>query len=193
MKRRAFLTVLVIVALVVPVATQAVAAESSGTQQLDVQVMYSDLLSIDVGSVYFGELLPPAARQHGFWLSVMDTTSEPWQVTAQGDDLRTYDYECIEVDEWGECLFWEQIPVASIAAENVTLHGPSLSDRVVGSEVTLSSTPQLFMTGAARTDDQYWIGWWEDDPLAALSVPAGTPGGYYQTMVTYTIMNTPQP
>jgi hypothetical protein len=190
MRRNAFLAAILAALLVATVATTAIAAENSGEQYLDVEVLDADLLSIWVDSVYFGGILPPATRSYGFQLGIHNTTTDPWQVTVEGNDLTAGYYECHEWDEnWDDCLDAEYVELGTIPSSYVTLHGPS-REGVVGYPTILGPSPQLFMAGAARTGEEYDIGWWDTPPQVDLEVPSGTPGGWYRTTVYYTIMNT---
>jgi hypothetical protein len=191
MRRNVFLAATMAVLLVATVATTALAADGSGEQYLDVEVLADDMLSIWVESVYFGEVLPPASRSQGFQLGITNTTLDPWQVTVDGADLTAGYWECFEWDEYGEeCLDAEYVEVGTIPSSNVLLHGPSLGDTVVGYSTALSESPALFMTGAARTGEEYNLSWWGGPPQVDLTVPGNTPAGWYHTAVYYTIMNT---
>jgi hypothetical protein len=190
MRRNVFLAAILAALLVTTAATTAIAAEGSGNQYLDVEVLDADMLGIWVESVHFGGILPPASRSSEFQLGIHNTTTDPWQVTVEGNDLSAGYHVCHEWDEnWDECLDGEYVHVGTIPSSYVTLHGPS-REGVVGYEATLDPSPQLFLAGEARTGEEYYLDWWDIRPQVELEVPSGTPGGWYHTAVYYTIMST---
>jgi hypothetical protein len=190
MRRNVFLAAILAALLVATVATTALAAEGYGDQYLDVEVLDADMLSIWVEGVSFGGILPPATRSSEFQLGIQNTTTGSWQVTVEGNDLTAGYYDCHEWDEFGdECLHGEYVEIGTIPSSYVTLHGPS-REGVVGYSTTLRPSPQVFMTGAARTGEEYYLGWWDSPPQVDLEVPSDTPGGWYHTAVYYTIMST---
>jgi hypothetical protein len=189
MRRNVFLAAILAALLVATVATTALAADGYNDQHLDVEVLADDMLSIWIESVYFGEVLPPASRSRGFQLGITNTTLDPWQVTFDGADLTAGYWECFEYDEYGDCIDDGYVEVGTIPSSNVVLHGPSRAG-VVGYAAPLSGMPELFMTGEARTGEEYYLGWWDTPPQVDLTVPEGTPAGWYHTYAYYTIMNT---
>jgi hypothetical protein len=196
MRRNVFLAAILAAVLAMTVATGAL-AQDQAEQDVSVWIGTTGMLSIDVSSVHFYELLPPVIAREPFEVMIYDSTVLPWEVTVVGPELARWGDVCVEwgEDEYGDpsCMWWEWGRLdETLAASNLELRAAAIDhDRVTGYNTTVhEETPATLLRAAARTASGPTSLWFSSPPSARLTVPEGTSGGYYQTTFTYTIMNT---
>jgi hypothetical protein len=190
-------TLLTILAVLLAMLGATAAFAESSQQNVDVNVMPLDALYIEVDDVGFGMVEGQTQANH-FRMMIMNTTSGGWQVTADGDDLVSYEWR--DPCDQNGCTRYPTFE-ATIPASNIKVTGGHLDwwdqqqidegipDVLVAYDGTLDNSPVLIQTGT----EYAWGGFELDNPhpVIEVTVPGGTPALSYFTTVTYTITSTP--
>ncbi|MEX2184723.1 MAG: hypothetical protein WEC14_09775 [Chloroflexota bacterium] len=189
MRSRIALISLLAVVLMIP-AVPAYGAE----QDVDVQVYPANVLGIEVqDQIGFGLVVGQAATQP-FWMQILNSTEGGWQVTVDGADLQSYDWQYC--DEWGCHDRVPTDPVSTIDKSNVVVTGgdfcwgdcdPATDDVITKYSQALGAEPALIMEGTVEAWGPFGVGP-PYDPSVQLSIPAEAAPNQYWTTLTYTIM-----
>jgi hypothetical protein len=186
-RHRGIVVLVAMIMLVIPVAA------SAAEQTVEVEVLPSDTLSIDVESeLHLGSVVPETSTDLvEFWMGITNTTSGGWAVTVSGTDLQAFDWDCDEeenctrVDREGVTLDASAFFVRGGDQDNWGMPGA-----IVASEgnLTGAGVPFDLMTG---TSDAYGsFGLDDQRPAVQLDIPT-VPGndyyGQYYGTLTYTI------
>lgn len=99
-------------------------AASAAEQEVDLQVLPEDTLSIDVESgIYLDPVVPGTSTGLAeFWMNITNTTAGGWDVDVSATDLLAY--EGMECDDYGENCVRNLTPsVANIDASHIFVRG----------------------------------------------------------------------
>jgi hypothetical protein len=188
MRPRVLLTAFVAAALVLGMASLALAAD----QRVDVSVLEPGILSVEVEEAFgLGAVVPDQSTgQRHFFMQVTNTTDTGWQVFADSTDLVTF--------EWGEpcdergCTPYPLQPGDTITKDNLLISGGDLSwwdhenvDVIEASTVIPGYDAGLLVEGTSQAFGRLHLN--EPDPSVELLVPPDAAFGEYITTITYTI------
>lgn len=139
---------------------------------------------IDLGPLHAGE-----AASAPITLRITNTTAERWQITVDGDDLRTYRTpdDCADRECPRELTDDATIPKAAIFFRGGDLDAGGDDDAIVPGEGALGEEPVVLMTGHLTGEFEPI----EPRPEVQLTVPIDAVVGSYTTVLTYTIMAEP--
>lgn len=178
--------------LAVALALSAPIAAIAAEQTIDVRVLPADTLAIDVQhEVHILAVTGEFTDHIEYDMNITNTTGEGWEVTLEGTDFTSYEWEC---DAWGDnCVRSPTDPVYTIDVIALYATGGDADQwgdpgavTVHGSNIWTAGTPIPLLSGTGAAYGSFDI----DDPRPWLSFETpGTavPASYYATL-TYTIM-----
>jgi hypothetical protein len=181
---------------------------STASQPLDITIMGDDtagvqsegtpadgdlsegVLTIEaVGGIDLGSLHAGQQARAPITLRITNTSAERWQVTVDGDDLRTYRTQdgCVGSDCPREMTDDATIPKTAVFLRGGDLAANGDDSAIVPGEGTLGAEPVVLMTGHLTGEFEPI----EPRPEVQLTVPTDAVVGSYTTVLTYTIMAEP--
>jgi hypothetical protein len=180
------------------VASTAVAyGDETTTQEINVRVLPTNALAISVDNwADFGGVVPDTTAHYDFWMNIINTTTDGWQVTVTGDDLYSFFWE--GCDEGGCYNPLPTDPLYTIPKSNLLVNGGDLDwwdmddpsgDTIVPFSVTPGDigTPSVVVQGTSFAFGEFGL----DNPMASLDLTIPVDAEQmqqYRTELVYTIM-----